>query len=140
MLECSRDRAGPLRPRRSHVPGHQQQLQLQRIRAVVSAIEPGGRAVADDVRIPYRPAPLYIGLKPQFEGRAERNTESAFDVVALDADGAPVAAAVSWQLMRIDWEYDWYRTEGERCDAALVGFTPPMIRAACRRGCCARRW
>ena len=85
-----------------------------RIRAVVSAIEPGGRAVADDVRIPYRPAPLYIGLKPQFEGRAERNTESAFDVVALDADGAPVAAAVSWQLMRIDWEYDWYRTEGER--------------------------
>ena len=26
------------------------------------------------------------------------------------------------------------RTEGERCDAALVGFTPPMIRAACRRG------
>ena len=26
------------------------------------------------------------------------------------------------------------RAEGERCDAALVGFTPPMIRAACRRG------
>jgi len=84
-----------------------------RIRAVVSAIEPGGRAVADDVRIPYRPADLYLGLKPQFEGRAERNAESAFDVVALDPAGETVAAEVSWQLMRIDWEYDWYRTEGE---------------------------
>ena len=85
-----------------------------RIRAVVSAIEPGGRAVADDARIPYRPAPLYLGLKPQFEGRAERNRESAFDVIAVDAGGAPVAADVEWQLMRIDWDYDWYRTDGER--------------------------
>lgn len=85
-----------------------------RIRAVISAIEPGGRAVADDVRIPYRPADLYLGLRPQFEGRAERNRESRFDLVALDPAGESVAAEVEWRLVRIDWDYDWYRTDGER--------------------------
>ncbi|WP_203293619.1 alpha-2-macroglobulin family protein [Maricaulis parjimensis] len=85
-----------------------------RIRAVISAIEPGGRAVADDVRIPYRPAPLYIGLQPQFEGRAARNRETRFGVIALDGLGNPEAAELGWQLVRIDWDYDWYRTDGGR--------------------------
>ena len=85
-----------------------------RIRAVISAIEPGGRAVADDVRIPYRPAPLYLGLQPQFEGRAARNRETGFDVIALDDQGELAAASLSWQLVRIDWDYDWYRTDGGR--------------------------
>jgi hypothetical protein len=83
-----------------------------RIRAVISAIEPGGRAVADDVRIPYRPADLYLGLRPQFDGRAQRNRESAFDLVAVDAGGMPVATEISWRLVRIDWDYDWYRADG----------------------------
>ncbi|BDW99329.1 alpha-2-macroglobulin family protein [Maricaulis maris] len=80
-----------------------------RVRAVISAIEPGGRPVADDLRIPYRPADLYLGLKPQFDGRAERNSETAIDVVALDPSGALVAASLDWQLVRVDWQYDWYR-------------------------------
>ena len=85
-----------------------------RIRAVISAIEPGGRAVADDVRIPYRPADLYLGLDPRFEGRAQRNRSSGFDVVALDPSGTPQAVDVEWRLVRIDWDYDWYRSDGER--------------------------
>lgn len=80
-----------------------------RIRTVVSAIEPGGRAVADDVRIPYRPQPHYLGLDPQFEGRARRSESAAFNLVALDPAGAAVETRASWQLLRIDWEYDWYR-------------------------------
>ncbi len=85
-----------------------------RIRAVISAIEPGGRAVADDVRIPYRPAALYLGLRPQFEGRADRNRETGFSIVALDSQGETAAAELGWQLVRIDWDYDWYRTDGGR--------------------------
>ncbi|OLF77734.1 alpha-2-macroglobulin [Maricaulis sp. W15] len=85
-----------------------------RLRAVISAIEPGGRPVADDVRIPYRPADLYLGLRPQFDGRAERNRETAIDVVALDPAGAAQAVPLDWQLVRIDWQYDWYRVDNGR--------------------------
>lgn len=85
-----------------------------RLRAVISAIEPGGRPVADDVRIPYRPADLYLGLRPQFEGRAERNRETAIDVVTLDPTGMAVATSLDWQLVRIDWQYDWYRVDNGR--------------------------
>ena len=85
-----------------------------RIRGVISAIEPGGRAVADDVRIPYRPAPIYLGLQPQFEGRAARNRETGFSLVALDSQGELARAELGWQLVRIDWDYDLYRTDGGR--------------------------
>ena len=85
-----------------------------RLRAVISAIEPGGRPVADDVRIPYRPADLYLGLRPQFDGRAQRNSETAIDVVALGADGGALETLLNWQLVRIDWNYDWYRVDNGR--------------------------
>lgn len=83
-----------------------------RIRTVVSAIEPGGRAVADDVRLPYRPQPVYLGIDPQFEGRAQRQAEIGFNLVALNPQGELQATSASWRLLRIDWEYDWYRTSG----------------------------
>ncbi|MCA8905975.1 MAG: alpha-2-macroglobulin family protein, partial [Hyphomonas sp.] len=38
-----------------------------RLNTVVSVLEPGGRAVSESVRVPYRPEPLYIGLKPGFD-------------------------------------------------------------------------
>ena len=85
-----------------------------RIRAVIRAQEPGGRAVADDVRIPYRPRDLYLGLDAQFDGRGERGAPAAFSLVALGADSAGRAAEVSWRLVRTDVDYDWYRTpEGQ---------------------------
>ena len=42
-----------------------------RINTVVSVLEPGGRAVTESVRIPYRPERLYVGLKPGFEYSVE---------------------------------------------------------------------
>ncbi|MEE2565703.1 alpha-2-macroglobulin family protein [Hyphobacterium marinum] len=80
-----------------------------RIRAVISALEPGGRPVSDDVRIPYRPNPLYLGIRSQTEGRAERDETASFDIAAVDASGDAASAAVSWRLLRIDYRYDWYR-------------------------------
>ncbi|MAL11021.1 MAG: alpha-2-macroglobulin [Maricaulis sp.] len=82
-----------------------------RLRAVVRAIEPGGRPVADDVRIPYRPRERYLGLDPQFENRSQRDQTASFGVIALDALGTPVTTAVEWRLIRIDYRYDWYRED-----------------------------
>ena len=81
-----------------------------RLRAVVSAIEPGGRAVRDDVRIAYRPEARYVGIKPAFEDRSSKEGEAAsFEVVSADRTGALKAANINWRLVRIDWKYDWYR-------------------------------
>ena len=82
-----------------------------RVRAVISALEPGGRPVSDDVRLPYRPNSTYLGIRPQTEGRAERDQTALFDVVAVDAAGEAASAAISWRLLRIDYRYDWYREE-----------------------------
>ncbi len=84
-----------------------------RLRAVMSAIEPGGRAVRDDIRVAYRPADRYVGIKPSFDDRSSREGESAsFEVVSVDRNGALKAANVNWRLVRIDWKYDWYREDG----------------------------
>ncbi|MGJ3231613.1 MAG: alpha-2-macroglobulin family protein [Oceanicaulis sp.] len=83
-----------------------------RVRAVVRVQEPGGRAVADDVRIPYRPRDIYAGLKADFSGRAERKAPAEFSVIALNAAGEPMRGDLAWRLVRNDVDYDWYRTSG----------------------------
>lgn len=85
-----------------------------RLRAVVTAFEPGGRPVSDDVRIPYRPSDKYIGLKPQFDGSASEGAQARFNVAAVNAMGEATSAELNWKLVRIDWNYDWYRTDGGR--------------------------
>lgn len=84
-----------------------------RVRAVVSAIEPGGRAVRDDLRIPYRPRDLYVGVRPMFDdGRVNRGSSAAFDAIAVNRAGNQREARLNWRLIRNDWTYDWYREEG----------------------------
>lgn len=91
--------------------GEESSLPL-RLRAVIRVQEPGGRAVADDVRIAYRPQARYAGLRPEFDGAVERNAPARFSLIAVDADGAPVQASLQWRLVRRDFDYDWYRTDG----------------------------
>lgn len=83
-----------------------------RVRAVVRVQEPGGRAVADDVRIPYRPRDLYVGLSAAFEGRVRRNQNASFSLIGVDAMGEARETEFAWRLVRRDYEYDWYRTDG----------------------------
>jgi len=83
-----------------------------RVRTVVRVQEPGGRAVADDVTIAYRPRDIYAGLSPDFSGRAERDAAAEFSAIALDAAGDPVTGRLAWRLVRNDTDYDWYRTSG----------------------------
>lgn len=100
----------PLDPRAADTSESSRPL---RLRAVLAAIEPGGRAVRDDIRIAYRPANRYVGVKPAFEDRSSREGEAAsFEVVSVDRTGALKAATINWRLVRIDWKYDWYREGG----------------------------
>ncbi|MGH1421397.1 MAG: alpha-2-macroglobulin family protein [Hyphomonas sp.] len=84
-----------------------------RLNAVINVLEPGGRAVSESVRIPYRPEPLYIGLKPSADNATDSGGEAVYDVVAIDDKGVATAQTLNWTLLSIDYHYDWYR-DGQR--------------------------
>ncbi len=83
-----------------------------RLNTVASVLEPGGRAVTESVRIPYRPNELYLGLKAGFERRLGIDEASHFDVAAVNAEGVGVDQSLNWRLLAIDFHYDWYRDDG----------------------------
>lgn len=82
-----------------------------RVNAVVSVLEPGGRAVTDSVRIPYRPSDVYLGIKSQ-EGRTNLGEPRSFELAAVSPEGKSVGAVLDWKLINIIYHYDWYR-DGE---------------------------
>lgn len=83
-----------------------------RINTVVSVLEPGGRAVSESVRIPYRPKDLYVGLKPEFDGNsADEGSDVTFQVAAVNGAGDGVAQRLSWKMLAIDYHYDWYKED-----------------------------
>ncbi|MCC5867794.1 MAG: alpha-2-macroglobulin family protein, partial [Gammaproteobacteria bacterium] len=85
----------------------------QRLRTTVSVLEPGGRAVDSQIDIPYRPRAFYVGLQDEFaDGRGEINAPVRYRVIAVDALGVEQTAELDWRLLRNDWTYDWYRSEG----------------------------
>ena len=80
-----------------------------RLNTVVSVLEPGGRAVSNSVRVPYRPRDLYVGTKAIFDGRAELEKPAIFELAAINAEGDAQAARLGWKILEINWHYDWYR-------------------------------
>jgi len=79
-----------------------------RINAVVSVLEPGGRAVSDSVRIPYRPDDLYLGIKSD-QRRTNVGQARNFELAAISADGQAVSAELDWKVISVVYHYDWYR-------------------------------
>lgn len=84
--------------------------------AVIRAdvFETSGRPVTRRLELPIRHAPLWLGVKSAFEGRrVAENTAPSFDLVALDIEGKPRAAAgVRWTLIQENWNYQWYYRNG----------------------------
>ncbi len=83
-----------------------------RLNAVVSVLEPGGRAVTESVRIPYRPKDIYLGIKPAFNGRLGYEEEGTFELAALNAAGDGLVEDLRWKILEINYHYDWYREDG----------------------------
>ncbi|WP_300395659.1 alpha-2-macroglobulin [Henriciella sp.] len=83
-----------------------------RLNTTVSVLEPGGRAVTESVRIPYRPRDLYVGIKEDFDGRAESGKPVGFELAAVNAEGSIVDTRLNWKVLEIDYHYDWYREDG----------------------------
>lgn len=84
-----------------------------RLNAVISVLEPGGRAVTQSVRIPYRPNELYLGTKPGFERRLGIEEAGRFEVASLNGAGEGVSEDLDWKILAIEYHYDWYRDNGQ---------------------------
>ncbi|MGB3626713.1 MAG: alpha-2-macroglobulin [Henriciella sp.] len=82
-----------------------------RLNTTVSVLEPGGRAVTESVRVPYRPNDVYLGIKRDFDGRPSREEDTRFELAALNADGAIIETRLNWKVIEIDYHYDWYRED-----------------------------
>lgn len=80
-----------------------------RLNTNVSVLEPGGRAVTESVRIPYRPRETYVGVRKDFDGRADRDGPAAFELAAVSASGEIIDTELNWRVIEIDYHYDWYR-------------------------------
>ena len=64
--------------------------------------------MSESIRVPYRPEPLYVGLKPGFDRAVESGADAVYEVVAINADGDAVAERLNWKVLAIDYHYDWY--------------------------------
>ncbi|WP_119169096.1 alpha-2-macroglobulin family protein [Algihabitans albus] len=80
-------------------------------RVTVSLFDAGGRPVTRDLKLPLRPRPAEIGLKPRFaEGSIDAGHTAAVDLVALDPAGETLAGRalqVEWIEVRSDWIPYW---------------------------------
>ena len=108
MTDGQGNAAMPVAPGRA---GRDSSLPL-RARAIITVEEPGGRAVSDDVRIPYRPRDRYVGIRMAGDDDTVRRGQATrLSVIGVGADGAALAMEADWRLIRTDWQYDWYRTD-----------------------------
>ncbi len=85
-----------------------------RARVRVSVYEPGGRTTSNEIIRPVRTSDVMIGIRPGFEGgRVRENTAAAFEIIAVDADGARIGLAnLSYRLVEEDIHYQWYEVNG----------------------------
>src|SRR5256885_10368191 len=85
-----------------------------RVQVTAGVFEPGnGRATKTDKTLPLRTRDVYLGIRPTFEGRyAREGTDTAFDVVALNAEGKQIANSVDYTIERITHDYQWYQSDG----------------------------
>ena len=102
--------------RGSNGPATRSRTPTSPLRAQITArvFEPGnGRATKTDKSLPLRTRDVYLGVSPTFEGRyAREGTDTAFDLVALDADGKQIADSVDYSIVRITYDYQWYQSDG----------------------------
>ncbi|MDX2234476.1 MAG: alpha-2-macroglobulin [Hyphomonadaceae bacterium] len=84
-----------------------------RAKVIASVAEPGGRVVRENFDIPVRLQSQYIGVKSRGDGWLRAGQPAVFDVIAVNAEGARVAARLQWRLVEEDWSYDWYLEGGQ---------------------------
>lgn len=76
--------------------------------------EGGGRAVERSLSLSVERPQAVLGIKPHFEtGGLGQGETAAFSVIAVAPDGKAVPmAGLSWELLKIERNFQWYRVDG----------------------------
>lgn len=81
----------------------------------VTMADGGGRPVERNVNVPLAATGPSLGVKPLFDYSAPQGGSADFQLVALDSEGKQVAAKdASYELLRIERSYQWYRKSNGR--------------------------
>lgn len=76
----------------------------------IAVREPGGRATAEHLYVPFSSRDLALGLRPHFDGSVKAGQEARFDLIAVDGSGALKAAAgLEYRLLKDVSTWQWYR-------------------------------
>ncbi|WPL16928.1 hypothetical protein Thiowin_01908 [Thiorhodovibrio winogradskyi] len=87
--------------------------QLLRADISVRVIEASGRPVERELQLPLVDKRARLGLKPLFDGALPEGDKAEFELIALDADGQPMAATdLAWTLSRVSTSFQWYQRDG----------------------------
>ena len=81
-------------------------------KVTVRVAEGSGRPVERTVTKKLSPANPMIGIKPMFDGVVAEGSEARFQLIAVDAAEALTAMPVTWKLMRVEYDYQWYQSYG----------------------------
>ena len=81
-------------------------------RVTLRIAEGSGRPVERRVDRILTPAQPMIGIKPLFEEVAPENGEARFTLIGLGADETALPMQVTWELTRINVDYQWYQYDG----------------------------
>ncbi|MBV8889235.1 MAG: alpha-2-macroglobulin family protein [Alphaproteobacteria bacterium] len=80
----------------------------------VNVFEPSGRAVTGTLIRPIRQRPLAIGLRSPDGEEVQEGAPANLEIIAVDGAGKRVAApGLRWELLRENWNYDWYSVNGQ---------------------------
>ncbi|EIC19452.1 alpha-2-macroglobulin family protein [Thiorhodovibrio frisius] len=88
----------------------------QPLRADISVrvIEASGRPVERELKLPLVDSRARLGVKPLFDGALPEGDKAEFELIALDADGQPMAATnLAWTLSRVTTSFQWYQRDGD---------------------------
>jgi uncharacterized protein YfaS (alpha-2-macroglobulin family) len=81
-------------------------------RVTVRIAEGSGRPVERSVTRKLAPSDTLIGVKPMFDGVAAEGSDARFNLIAVGADGAEAELPVTWKVVRVEYDYQWYQSFG----------------------------
>ncbi|MCX7287139.1 MAG: alpha-2-macroglobulin family protein, partial [Rhodobacterales bacterium] len=93
-------------------------------RVTVRVAEGSGRPVERSVTQKLVPSDTLIGVKPMFDGVAAQGSDARFNLIAVGADGALTDLPVTWKVVRVDYDYQWYQSYGNWSWEPVVTRTP----------------
>ncbi|MGL4239055.1 alpha-2-macroglobulin family protein [Tabrizicola sp.] len=93
-------------------------------RVTIRVAEGSGRPVERSVTKKISSSDQLIGVKPMFDGVAQEGGEARFQLIAVDANEALTALPVTWTVVRVEYDYQWYQSYGNWSWEPVVNRTP----------------